>query len=167
MDDKLKKRLVGATVLASLVVIFVPMLVERRAEPPVVAPLPSLPPPAPMAFDSQLLREEVPAPEPVPGAAPDTGAADTVAVEDLEPRVGLSVWVIQVGSFSSKENADRLVQKLRAAGLDTMDADTVGLRGQTLYRVQVGPEADRARAESLLPKIKEITRLDGKILRYP
>lgn len=178
MDDKLKKRLVGATVLAALAIIFVPMLVEKRATPPVVAPLPKLPEPKPAQFESRLLREEVPAPEPLPvpqaplvvETEPET-TADTKAVEpaptQLQPRTGLSAWVVQVGAFSSAENAQRLVEQLRAAGLDTLEPDQVQLRGQTLYRVQVGPEIERARAESLLPKVKEISGLEGKVLAYP
>lgn len=172
MDEKLKKRLVGAAVLASLAVIFVPMLVEQRAETPAVVPPPT---PAELeepTFDSRLLREEVPAPLPLPppvtvesgeagdGEPPPAGPA-------LKPRVGLSVWVVQVGSFSSRDNAERLVKKLRDNGLDVMEPDVVEIRGQKLFRVQVGPEIERARAEALLPRVKEITELDGKVLSYP
>jgi DedD protein len=191
VDDKLKKRLVGATVLAALAIIFVPMLVEKRATPPVVTPLPELPEHRPAQFDSRLLREEVPAPEPLPPVR-SAPAAETPPTEDsptseqppsvgtgtgpatadptrseLQPRTGLSVWVVQVGAFSSRENAERLVQQLRAAGLDTLDPDQVELRGRQLYRVQVGPEIERARAEALLPKVKEVSGLDGKVLAYP
>ena len=42
MDEGLKKRLIGAAVLASLAVIFVPMLFEEPpARPPPLPPLPS------------------------------------------------------------------------------------------------------------------------------
>ena len=60
LDEQLKKRLIGAAVLASLAVIFVPMLLES---PPEERPLGEIPPPPPARpFDSKLLREPVPPP---------------------------------------------------------------------------------------------------------
>ncbi|MGB5494691.1 MAG: argininosuccinate synthase, partial [Sedimenticolaceae bacterium] len=64
MDDGLKRRLIGAAVLASLAVIFVPMLFE---EPPVrPPPLPPLPQPPPVRdFASEMRHAEVPAVTPL------------------------------------------------------------------------------------------------------
>ena len=63
----------GAPVLASLAVIFVPMLFEEPpSRPPPLPPLPSRPPA--QDFASQMLREEVPAVTPL---APRTVANET------------------------------------------------------------------------------------------
>lgn len=206
MDENLKKRLVGAAVLASLAVIFVPMLVDKRVEPPEIKPLPKLQEPRPVEFKSSLLKQEIPAPkpvpqripvpepvqepvtstapEPIPGpiSIPGQDTTTTPAPERAEPaaspavqeavkppatRVALGSWVVRVGSFGSRDNAERLVQKLRAAGLDTMAPEPVEVRGKTLYRVMVGPEIDRERATALLPKIKKVSQLQGQVYAYP
>jgi DedD protein len=198
LEERLKKRLIGAAVLASLAVIFVPMLVEKRPpSSPAVLDLPKLPeqsPPKPVMFEPPLLQTEVPRPvprqqsapagEPEPVLdAPDETVADaaqgaepsgdptpppeTVAAPSPGANTPITAWVVRVGSFSSRDNAQRLVEKLREAGLDTMDPQPVDIRGRRLYRVQVGPEADRGRAESMLPRIKELTRLDGQVRSYP
>ena len=169
--------------LVSLAVIFVPMLIEKRSPAPgAQLSLPELPadPPEPPVFESQLLRDEVPAPVPLP---PLVAATDPVVASQpeetpeldssaalptpFEPPVNLQSWVIRVGTFRSRENAERLVAKLREAGFDTLDPEKVDSEGGVLYRVHVGPQVDRRRALSLLPKVKEVTQLDAKIRSYP
>jgi DedD protein len=187
LDERLKKRLIGAAVLASLAVIFVPMLVDKRsAREPEVLRLPELPPaesPRPAMFEPPLLQSEVPPPEPRPVQVPlaEPGEAEEPPADvdrpatataprpkpTPQPQQAISAWTVRVGSFSSRENAERLVEKLRAAGIDTMAPQPVDIQGRRLYRVQVGPEAERERAEALLPEIKELTRLDGQVRSYP
>lgn len=183
MEEHLKKRLIGAAVLVSLAVIFVPMLVEQRsAVPEAVLTLPELPPEPPErpVFESKLLRDEVPAPEPLPPLVATTESeefAELVEVPDgtsaaaaptpFEPPVNLKSWVIRVGTFRSRENAERLVTKLRKSGFDTLDPEKIDRQGRVLYRVHVGPEADRRRALELLPEVKAITQLDAQVRSYP
>jgi DedD protein len=173
MEEGLKKRLIGAAVLASLAVIFVPMLFEEPpSRPPPLPPLPSRPPA--QDFASQMLREEVPAVTPL---APRTVAneTDTDGSENTgasappasEPRTGLSAWVIQVGSFSSRENAQNLVAKLRDAKMPTPDPELVDLRGKRYYRVKVGPVVERAEADGMLSRVNEITGAEARVQQYP
>ena len=58
---------------------------------------------------------------------------------------------VQVGSFSSQENAEKLVARLREAKLPTPDAELVDIKGKRYYRVKVGPVVERAEAEEWLP----------------
>ena len=173
MDEGLKKRLIGAAVLASLAVIFVPMLFEEPpSQPPPLPPLPSKPPAR--DFASQMLREEVPAVTPL---APRTSTAesDTGGAGDAEPatpaaskpRTGLISWVVQVGSFSSRENAQKLVAKLRDAKMPTPDPELVDLRGKRYYRVKVGPVVERAEADGMLDRVNEITGVKARVQQYP
>ena len=173
MDEGLKKRLIGAAVLASLAVIFVPMLFEEPpSRPPPLPPLPSQPPVR--DFASEMLREEVPAvtplaPKPVT-AGVDSEAASSdghAAVEPAKPRTGLTAWVVQVGSFSSKENAAKLVAKLRDAKLPAPDPELVDLRGKRYYRVKVGPVVERSEAEGMLDQVKTITGSNARVQQYP
>jgi DedD protein len=187
MEEGLKRRLIGAAVLASLAVIFVPMLFEEPpSQPPPLPPLPSKPPE--VDFASQMLREEVPAvtplaprepaPEPTPPAAPPEPApvaaaepapapAPEPAPERTEPPTGLAAWVIQAASLSSQENADRLVARLREADLPTPDPELVDIKGKRFYRVRVGPVVERAEAEAMLGRVSEIAGTRAQVQQYP
>lgn len=243
MDDALKKRLVGAVVLVSLAVIFVPMLIEdepvvspgiketniperpglippvERQPPapgsgapadtlrrgttdrPLALPLPEMVQPAPdgeedksagptgadaatvnappaaaaPAADSQ--PDEVPAGVPTaaeepatartppPGPEPEARAAPA-APETEQPSGAPSGWVVQVGSFANRGNAETTLARLREAGFDSFQEE-VRVGDKVLYRVKVGPEIDRARAEELRAQVADVTRLKGDVLQYP
>lgn len=178
MDERLKRRLVGAVVLVSLAVIFLPMLLDERqgrevrietsnipVKPPVdeayhskVLPLPDdepLIPPLPLGGPDIAMS----APAEAPAAAPGGGAAPV-------PRVGLSAWVVQVASLSSRDNAERLVTDLKRRGHSAF-LEQVYVNGKNLFRIRVGPEVDRKRAELMLRKIDQQFKLKGQVLRYP
>ncbi len=188
MDEQVKKRLVGAAVLVSLAVIFVPMLFDdaARIEAPVFpSRIPEPPAPDSTPFSSAHVAETTlpalpepepePSPEPLPASPPakqSAPAAAPPAVKGTPEKgvpatgIGLRAWVIQVGSFSDRGNAMEVVKKLRAAGFDTL-IEEAQVSGKTVFRVRVGPEADRVRAQALLPQIKATVGLDGSIRRYP
>lgn len=160
--------------LASLAVIFVPMLLEEP--PPRPPPMPALPerPPA-TDFASDMLRDEIPAVTPlapiVSSAEPDkpvqAPSAPQGQTPSQAPRTGLTAWVVQVGSFSSSENAQKLVQKLREAKLPTPDPELVDIRGKRYYRVRVGPVIERAEADGMVDKVNAISGTRAKVIRYP
>jgi rare lipoprotein A len=60
---------------------------------------------------------------------------------------------LQVGSFGDKDNAGRLSERLRDAGVDAVDVDHVELDGRDLWRVRVGPVPAQA-----LPALRERLR---------
>ncbi|MEJ2529871.1 MAG: SPOR domain-containing protein [Gammaproteobacteria bacterium] len=191
MDEGLKKRLIGATVLVSLVVIFVPMLLEE--EPVVSTELEDdvIPNNPGGDFSSKVLPLETedlskpplvasdldkPAPEPTTvqdEVKTETGSdsqPDSSAEEKSEPatRVGLSAWVIQVGSFSKSDNADKLVKDLQQHKYAAF-TDQVDLNGKIMHRVLVGPEVDKKRAEQMLKNLNKYLKdqkLTGKLKSY-
>jgi len=186
VDEQLKRRLIGATVLTSLAVIFLPMLfdgdtmiVENQSRTDI--------PPAPTeVFQSKQIHNEVlvpvaidlteATPEPTPVEKP-VPVAKPVAVKKpivvqkpaatKKPAEGLTSWVIQVGSFSSKSNAEKLVAKLRKGGFDTLELQPTTVNGKRLYRVKVGPEINKANASKQLNGINKISRTRGVVVRYP
>ncbi len=184
MDDGLKKRLIGATVLVSLVVIFVPMLLEE--EPVVSTELEDnvIPDNAGNNFSSKVLPLETedlskppsaeikpePQPTPVEDVVQKEPEPKSAAKEKSEPatRVGLSAWVIQVGSFSQRSNADKLVKDLQAKKYAAF-TDQVDVKGKILHRVLVGPEVDKKRAEQMLLNLNKhlkAKKLTGKLKSY-
>ena len=68
------------------------------------------------------------------------------------PAAGAEGWVVQLGSFASKDNAESLAKGLRAKGYRAFVSEFRG-SGRILYRVRVGPEQDRARAEAIAARL--------------
>jgi DedD protein len=62
-------------------------------------------------------------------------------------------WAVQLGSFASKANAERLVRRLQSAGGSFYIAPE-GAGPQLRYRVRMGPLADRGAAERALARLK-------------
>ncbi|MEI6334366.1 MAG: SPOR domain-containing protein [Methylococcaceae bacterium] len=65
----------------------------------------------------------------------------------------LGRWTLQAGTFSKKENAVILVEKLRKQGLPVTMEATKGAGNTTLYRVKVGPTLDKKRALEMKAKM--------------
>jgi DedD protein len=82
-------------------------------------------------------------------SAPATATA-TPPAPSSPPRGG---WVVQVGAFGSAATADKMADQLRSAGFKAF-VSPVSRSGKTLQRVRVGPESDRARADSLAASLK-------------
>lgn len=72
-------------------------------------------------------------------------------------------WVVQIGSFSSADNADRLVEKLRGEGLSAYK-EKVAASGSTIYRVRVGPFLERDEALRVDGLIGDRLSLDGVVM---
>lgn len=192
MEERLKKRLVGAAVLTSLVVIFVPMLFENdgggnRSGELKIPPRPELS----KNFSTRILPakdEDIaraptpsfervePAPiEPVPEALPERATSEftQAAVAPEKPAEqkskqgkGPRAWVLQVASFSSAKNADQLVKRLRARKLPAYQ-EQASVDRKLVFRVRIGPEVDRKLAEKMLKRVAKEFKLKGQIVRYP
>lgn len=65
-----------------------------------------------------------------------------------ETESATGMWAVQLGSFSSQENAERLAAKLRKSGFAAFLSQHRGANG-ALHRVRVGPQKDRASAEEV------------------
>jgi DedD protein len=85
-------------------------------------------------------------------------------VKEKPPKA--SGWVVQVGSFSSSNNARALRDKLRKQGHASFVESVKGNSG-TVYRVRVGPEVSRDSAERLRKQLKEVAGLKGLVQTYP
>jgi DedD protein len=203
VDAQLKRRLVGAVVLVSLAVIFLPMMLqgrdaqEARIEQTNIPPKPSRVQAfkssvMPVADDEPLIPPlDDPPPALVPIAAPvapamparESAAAapsavsvkpprqlaaepepETTAVP--EPKVGIAAWVVQVVSLSNRDNAERLIADLRKNDFPAF-MESISIKGKTLFRVRVGPEIDRQRADAMAEKIQQQFKLKGQVIRYP
>ena len=74
-------------------------------------------------------------------------------------------WVIQLGAFSHKENLQALLDKLKKAEFTAFTKPIKTPTG-SLTKVFVGPELDKKRLESQLPKLKKLTKLEGRVTQF-
>ena len=74
-------------------------------------------------------------------------------------------WVIQVGAFSSEQNAQGLRDKLKAAGYTAFVKGIKGGNGP-LFKVYVGPEIRRAQMEQQKTELERKYNLKALILKY-
>ena len=87
-------------------------------------------------------------------------------VAEANTHMGATAWVVQLGSFSSEENARELNEKLRKAGLPSF-VEPLKRESKISYRVRVGPELRRSDAQLLLVKLNKEMQLEGIVIRYP
>ena len=71
--------------------------------------------------------------------------------------------MVQVGSFKEKDNAIAFRDRFRESGY-TAFVESVSEGEEPRYRVRLGPEQDRARAEAVRTEIKEKFDVDGLVL---
>jgi DedD protein len=94
------------------------------------------------------------APPPTTAAATPAPRAESRSVTPAPPTSG-GGFAVQLGSFSSRENANRLVREMTAKGFAAFIAPITS-NGRELYRVRVGPARDRAAAEALATQLRRI-----------
>ena len=75
-------------------------------------------------------------------------------------------WVVQLGSFSNQANAEELVARLRKQGYQVF-VEKVAQGGQTIYRVRIGPQRQRADAEAIRDKLARDLQLKALVLHLP
>lgn len=107
----------------------------------------SLPPSAPP------VRSTAPAPAVVASTAPRTVAPvrSTPATPSLSQQV-VGAVMVQVASFSSRDNANRAMGQLNAAGIVGATISDIAAGGRTLFRLRV-PANDHASAAELVGRI--------------
>jgi DedD protein len=102
---------------------------------------------------------------PEPTALPPAASAPTLTAQSSAPPLlsppavqvpaaeHATAWTVQLGIFSNRENATRLVASLKSHGFNPSMTDATK-SGHKLYRVRVGNEHDRAAAQKLLVRLK-------------
>lgn len=114
---------------------------------------------------------------PVPQSAKDVSSISKVestvsakteskleVTEPVEKSASVQVadrWVLQIATFKSKDNAVRLVDKLKGGNYDAYSLTT-----NSLYKVYVGPEFKRETSEKMREEIKEKFSLNGIVVKY-
>ncbi len=114
--------------------------------------------------------EKKPEPEPVVDATPPAKEPAKpephVSNEAPPPAVSATgMWAVQLGSFSNKENAEKLAADLRKQGYAAFLSQLSTANGQ-LHRVRIGPQKDRASAEQMAARLAKVGH-KGQVLPHP
>ena len=194
MPQHLKERLVGAAVLTLIAVIFIPIFLTGPVDDKSITKT-NIPERQIRKFDSKIIpiiKDVSPGTQindgfelleklPIPDNKKNVKSrleAELISTEESsfkklksdkivkDKQVGQASWVVQIGTFSSKDNADKLIIRLRKLDF-TAFVQPLEENNEVVYRVRVGPELLRTDADALLKKIKENTKLDGMVLNYP
>ncbi len=82
-------------------------------------------------------------------------AAKSSVPKSTRPHPDLKRYYLQAGSFSKQENAQSLANKLKQQGLPVF-METIKTPGKgTLYRLRIGPELDKSRAQAMQKKLTQ------------
>ncbi len=195
MERALKERIIGAVVLVLVVVLVVPIfldgppddaeivservllpgqedqktqtvVLDRDRENPV--PVASSPTPA----RQEPAREEpkpvaVQQKQPEPGTTTPKPAPDPVREPVVEQPAASTtgMWAVQLGSFSNKDNAEKLAADLRKQGYAAFLSQLTTGSGQ-LHRVRIGPQKDRESAEAMASRLLKVGH-EGQVVPHP
>ena len=188
MKQGTKQRIVGTIVIASLALIFLPIIFDgqgshqtqtasRIPEQPVVPILPEPQQSRPVIIsDADLVVTETkPEPERVTKTIEESvsdlievSASESGFTRDiptLNPAGLPNGWSIRLGSFSEASNATNLMQRLQTAGykayIRDIDSEQVELTG-----VFVGPWLERALVNDYIDQLRDEFQLEGMVVRY-
>ena len=186
----LKRRIIGAAVLVGLAVIFIPMILSGgRDEMPIFG---SNIPDKPKAIEN-LKSIEIPRPVvlekpdeirlPVDERIPPAKIEREQGTKDIKEEPGKiskfvsgltdskkstspKAWAVQLGSFANRNNALALQKKLRKNKFPAFVEFVKNNKGG-VYRVRVGPEVKRKKAETIQKNIKEKMDITGVVVSHP
>ena len=193
MEKQLKERIFGAVVIVSLIVIFVPMLLNPEEDESyiledslTIAPNESTQeialgiPESVLAIQAQTeaIQQQLYADDFVEPEQPSTDQiAQNAPVDDIEALVNRiqdtkmasivnnKAWVVQLATFADEKNAKNLVKELNSKGFSAYMRETHG-QTQDFTRVLVGPEADRQKAERLKATLVTAYKMEGMIIPF-
>jgi DedD protein len=184
-DFNPKHRIVGAIVLVALVVIFVPMLLNENEPPPELKSVREMPPR--VVTETKVIVTPVADEAAKPGQNPEavTKTETTPAIAESAPKPETKTapvekpakapvvadkitqgWVVQVGTFSSAENANHLRDKLKSHG-HTVHMESVMLAGKKAQRLRVGPFSNKELAVKAQAQIRKELHVQGVVQSYP
>ena len=163
MEVQFQQRIVGAIVLVTLGVIFIPALLDgsgyksRQVQDIEIKDKPEFPP----------LKQKKLKPVPTPLAEIKT---QQDKIRKSKPKKthekAIKSFALQVGTFSSNENAEKLRNTLRKAGYTTFVQKSQS-RGKTRYKLRVGPELEHSVLEKWKKDLRKSHKIDAYVVNHP
>ncbi|MCH9693093.1 MAG: SPOR domain-containing protein [Gammaproteobacteria bacterium] len=129
---------------------------------PVVVPKPveEKPQPKPLV---QTPAEQPRIEQEKPKTEPEREAASPPPTTPVASSTGM--WAVQLGSFSNKQNAEKLAADLRKQGYAAF-LSQLESGGKLLHRVRIGPQKDRDSAEQMAARLLKVNH-KGQVVPHP
>lgn len=179
IHPSLQNRLVGAVIVFSLAVIFLPDLLSGKKVQPQdsFVAMPAIPEKRPIVLPEEFPHERVKSAVERPVEIVDEHALDDAATAEQseqladvadtaidnsptpEPDIG---WVVQLGSFRHEKNVQQLLSTLENAGYRAFTRP-IKTQSGNLTKVFVGPDIEKAKLDAALPHLAQVTGLKGKV----
>ena len=184
MERALKERIIGAAVLVIFVVLVVPVFLDGPPSDEIVSERVVLPGqegqnnktvildrersvPVPAASSNQTQPESQSAtPIAKPGPQQPSKQSSGQDAKPPEPAASATgMWAVQLGSFSNKQNAEKLAADLRKQGYAAFLSQLETDEGR-LHRVRIGPQKDRQSAEAMAARLLKVGH-EGQVVPHP
>lgn len=176
LNEQLKRRLVGATVLMSVAVIILPMIFSGRPTSDLTRTDERREGSGPVfVFEPLKLPQQTDNTNENPSQKKDKKIVSSVEESRREPKKrdkapkqsqkssseSIKGWFVQVSSLKSKASAEGLVQKLEKEGFPAEISPVTNSSGTTFYRIRLKPVESKESAVKLQQRVKKRFRLDG------
>jgi len=149
LDRAVKQRLIGAVILAAILVILVPEWLDGAGHK--------------SRYIKTVEIPEQPEFEPVEDLM---GKYEPIKSQPKKASTitdsSINAWALQIGSFSSEANAMTQRDLFRSEGYPVYV-----VRKSDSYRVRIGPELSRSRIEKLQQKIEQEKNIKGLLVKHP
>ena len=103
--------------------------------------------------------------EQVPARVEQEPTPEPQSVTPTPTASSTGMWAVQLGSFSNKENAEKLAADLRKQGYAAFLSQLTTGSGQ-LHRVRIGPQKDRESAEAMAARLLKVGH-KGQVVPHP
>jgi cell division septation protein DedD len=153
----------------------VPFIPEEATFPeavtPVVAPTPPLASnTSNISTKSSIVAQKTPAITSAAGGEKKSKLATTKSTSkkttgSTVAASGKEKWVVQLGTFSKKTNAENLTKKLKAQALVVYMEPIKTTHGRYITKVFVGPYSDRSNAAQLRTRIQKEFNVEGILIK--
>lgn len=157
MKYGLKHRIIGATIVVSIAVIFLPILLDggqRPALPQTTSPIPETPP-------KPDIKVATPSPDDVKIDRQASTTEDGHWQSALTERNTLAAWTLQAASFKTEDNALRLRDRFRK-----VDIRSYVRKKKAYYVVYAGPFTDTEKAKQTKQRLKKEFSVSAIMVKY-
>ncbi|EOG1985349.1 TPA: cell division protein DedD [Proteus mirabilis] len=115
---------------------------------------PQVAPSTPVVEPPKVVNPPVEPPTtPTPPAVPETTAPKGEA------------WVVQLGALKNAAKVEEIIAKMHLSGYPVYTVPARPVSGK-VTRIYIGPNASKAELQAMLPRLKELTGLQGEVRAY-
>ena len=194
MSTQFHNRLVGVTILVTSIIIFLPSIIDGKKaaykddfvstpiKPPIKAHTHEMPASVALQVEKSTDNKTVEKTSEDSHWEVQEVAAAVTTSESTAPKVekksilskpikseNITVpedaWTIQLGAFRNAKNINALLKTLHKAGFQAHTIPNEVVDG-VLTRVFVGPNVSKKTLENKLPQLKNLTKLQGKLIPF-